>query len=554
MSNFLKSKQSYLEIRTALYEEIKKRYTDADKVFTPASPYGQIIDILSSFQENWLYFLDDIANELNIQLAQRQESIYALASLTGHTPTRTLAASGEIAIKFKAPQETIRGRFANFKDKMRLRCENNNLEYFLEIPNTTGDTKIDILTNNQYKFRITQGTYQTSTFVGNGEPLSSFTIPSKRIIDNDRIYVTVNGENWHKIESLYDMNKDSKHFIVKSNFDGGIYILFGNSHFGKIPPVGTKIEVSYVISEGFGGNINNSNQVTFKFIENTTTELDEDLDLNEICDIKISTAIILGSDEEDTNFTKNIAPYMSKSFVLANPNNYKHFLSRFDFLSNIEAWQLNDNLNEFYLFLIPKIMKYIDNPIDYFNIPISKFTLSADYENAILDYLVKSQRQFISTELKFVKGVITKYVINVFVRIFDDIPESIIVSNIHDAIANYFVNNTRRDRIPKSDVVSIIESVNGIDSVNISFVSERNEKAILNGFYSINGVRLDLAVNQNPNLGLDDFGDIVIERNEIPIIRGDFYDRNNNYFNSGLTKSGYGAINIFVRERIKRPI
>jgi len=553
--NFLKSRASYIQIQTALYEKIKKQYEDADKIFTPASPYGQILDILASFQENWLFFLDDIANEANIKLANRLESVYGLASLSGHNPTRSIAANGLVSIKFKKLDESIRGKFAIVSDKIKLRCENNNLQYFLEIPNVLGETRLDMLTNDTYTYNIIQGVIETSTLLGTGESLTSFEIPSKQVIDNDRIYVTINGENWTKIESLYDMNANSKHFIVKTNMDGGVTVLFGNGYFGKIPTVGSLIEISYVVSDGFNGNINNvSNSTTFKFVDNTITELGEDLDLNSIAIVSMKTPIILGSDSEDVELTKLIAPYMSKSFVLANANNYKHFLSRFDFLSTIEVWNTDVNENVFYMFLTPKILKYIENPLDYYSLPTNKIVLSAEYENAILEYIIKSQRQLVSTELKFVKGIVTKYVANVYLRVFDDVPESLIISTIHNSIANYFLENTRRDRIPKSDLIKVVESISGVDSVNFSFTSERNEKAIIDGFYIKNGVRIDLAPLENPQIGLDEFGDILIQQTEIPIIRGDFYDRFNNYYNSGIVKNGYGCLNVFIKEKIKRTL
>jgi hypothetical protein len=103
-------------------------------------------------------------------------------------------------------------------------------------------------------------------------------------------------------------------------------------------------------------------------------------------------------------------------------------------------------------------------------------------------------------------------------------------------------------------LIKVVESISGVDSVNFSFTSERNEKAIIDGFYIKNGVRIDLAPLENPQIGLDEFGDILIQQTEIPIIRGDFYDRFNNYYNSGIVKNGYGCLNVFIKEKIKRTL
>ena len=67
---------------------------------------------------------------------------------------------------------------------------------------------------------------------------------------------------------------------------------------------------------------------------------------------------MFGSDSEDPTFTRLIAPYASNSFVLANPNNYIYYLSKYDFWSFIDAYNTKDDEyldddNIIYLFLFP---------------------------------------------------------------------------------------------------------------------------------------------------------------------------------------------------------
>ena len=55
--------------------------------------------------------------------------------------------------------------------------------------------------------------------------------------------------------------------------------------------------------------------------------------------------------------------------------------------------------------------------------------------------------------------------------------------------------------------------------------------------------------DEDPNLGLDKFGDIKLKRTEIGIIKGGFYDRNNNYYEEYPTTTGLGCINIFFLDK-----
>jgi hypothetical protein len=63
--------------------------------------------------------------------------------------------------------------------------------------------------------------------------------------------------------------------------------------------------------------------------------------------------------------------------------------------------------------------------------------------------------------------------------------------------------------------------------------------------------RINLTTGEDPGLGLDDFGDIRIDDNEIVVIRGDWYDRNNNYYEEFPDDNLLSSLNIFFKEGIK---
>ena len=61
-------------------------------------------------------------------------------------------------------------------------------------------------------------------------------------------------------------------------------------------------------------------------------------------------------------------------------------------------------------------------------------------------------------------------------------------------------------------------------------------------------VQVDPTYQPNLTLGLDPvLGDIVFEPNEIPIIRGGWYDRNGVYFSTSMNDMSLKSINIIKK-------
>jgi hypothetical protein len=165
-----------------------------------------------------------------------------------------------------------------------------------------------------------------------------------------------------------------------------------------------------------------------------------------------------------------------------------------------------------------------------------------------LKYLEKSGSKLVSTDIKIIDPVIIKYVINLSIIVFDDVPVELIKSDIYSSLGLYFINNTRRNRIPKSDLIKIIEEVKGVDSVAVTIVGELNEAA----------------KSANPGaalIGLDDYNDIIITDGQLPIIRGGFSDRFGNQYASGIgpvdptgVLNPLGAVNIRITDIVPRQL
>jgi hypothetical protein len=204
------------------------------------------------------------------------------------------------------------------------------------------------------------------------------------------------------------------------------------------------------------------------------------------------------------------------------------------FLDSLDSRVLN-------LFLIPDIRKTFKIGQDYFNSDLDKFILTEYQKNQLLQYIEKSGSKLISTDIKIIDPAISKYVLNISIIAFDDVDKSIIKKDIQNSVGTFFIQNTRRNRIPKSDLIKLIEEVNGVDSVSITIVSEKNEKNFIStGLNQLNG--------------LDEFNDIICTDFELPIIRGGFRDRFGNFYSEGLSNEELGSLNVSVKQIVQRPI
>jgi hypothetical protein len=566
-----------------MYEDsvsyLNRAYQNFSKVFTPASPFGQLLSVMTNIGELIMYYITDAANENNILTANNLESIYGLAALAGHNPTRPVSAIGEIRMKFKpGKQADFPGAYILVANKTILKNTANGIKYTLRFP---GDyVRIEKNNVNFTHASIVQGVFESQRVVGTGGSLQSFNLITPGFVDNDNIRVFVNGEQWQIYESLYDMSKDTKGVLVRTGLSGGIDIFFGNGYFGKIPDFGSFIDIEYLVTVGSDGNTsNNSEPVVFRFDESGRDINGDEVDLNEFLLIETSKNPTLGSNEEDPSFTKLIAPLASKSFVLANPENYIYFLSKFNYFSYIDAFNQTDDDyldddNVIYLFLLPDISRKVSTDEDYFSLPLNEFTLTNTQKTLIKTAINESGRQETSTEIQFVDPAIKRYAINVVLRTIEGYDVGIIRNQIRTVFNQYFLNVKRRDKIPKSDLIALVENIKGVDSVNVFFVSEENEMAIRNGYYikrtykvsptipflqegegnkkryvffnkELIETRINLLSGQDPNLGLDEFGDISIGLTELAVIRGGWKDRDGVYYEETPVEGKASSLSIY---------
>jgi hypothetical protein len=515
-----KNRAKISDLLSQTFELIQARYGMSNQLFTVASVWGQIIFVLDNISQFILFFIEDSITELNINTATRESSVYGLATLAGHNPTRSISAKGEVDIKWNGKNfEDIGGSAVLIPKNSQLKCLNNGKVYLLKFPQEY--TRLNLEPLVKLTCSIMEGNINTNQYTGNGSKLQSYNISARGTssIENFEVSVKVNGVEWKKYDSLYDIPRNGLGYLVRSSIISGIDVFFGNDDFGYSPPAGSVIQINYLESTGASGNIlvEDSGQAIFSFNSDGTDLFGNSVTLSDVLQVTCTIAPQMGANQESIDLTRLIAPKTSRSFVLANPTNYITFFEKFGQFSIIEAFTTFDDQyisddNIIYLILVPDISLTLKSNESYFDIPVSRFKLTNPQRDRIYQLLDESGQKIVTTEVKILDPVMKKYVVNIAITIFEGNDPNTIKSQIVNILSNYFLNIRRRDKIPRSDLIASIESINGIDSVSLYFVSEANEAAKVQS-------------PNSPDTGFDEFGDILMGKDEIVIISGGSWSR-----------------------------
>lgn len=587
MAEFKFLKTSRIKTREMIEDTqsyISRIYGRAGELFTSASPFAQILKVIQELTSFVFYYIEDATVEQNILTAQHKESVYGLSRLAGHDPFRGSSAFGEIKIRLNTSAlDVIAGDAINIHPNSSILMNANGLNYMMR---TNSDKfRIDKNNSDYIYIPIVQGTIENQTVTGTGEKFQSFNIITGGMTDHNEVKVSVNSVPWERFDSLYDMKVGTKGYIVKTGISGGLDIYFGNGSFGEVPMEGASIQIEYLLTDGVNGNMLDAKDLTFRFIDDAFDSVGNSYDLNNLLEASVTIAPKLGANSEDIELTKLIAPLQSHSFVLATPDNYEAFLSQYGMFSYLDAYNTSDDgyLDDdsvVYLFMVPDVKNKLNKSEDYFNLDINEFTFSEDENNAILELIEKSGRQMVTSEVKITEPSVQYFRMDIKVRYFEGFDKTSIYNDIRSTISNYLMNITRRDRLPKSDIIALLENVNGIDSVNVRFVSKAEEDARRNGYYVSETVTVTPSTPVLEDIGngkqryvffkrtvntenvtfeagaalpenvinLDSFGDILLEKDEIALFRGGWEDRDGNTVTDDALLGEMGALSIYFDE------
>lgn len=235
-----------------------KDYLRANSEFTDfdfeGSNFSILIDLLAYNSYITAYNSNMAVNEMFLESATLRENVVSLVRNIGYLPRSKR--SSRALINFSVDMSQTNARTVKLLAGQVALGAVTNGNYIFSIPEdittpvTDGVATFDNL-------QIYEGVYLTSTFiVDESQTNQRFVLPNIGV-DTTTIRVKVTNqvtETYNQYDTLLNIGKDSRIFLIQEVGDTKYEIKFGDNIIGKKPSNGSRIEVSYIVTNGSSGN------------------------------------------------------------------------------------------------------------------------------------------------------------------------------------------------------------------------------------------------------------------------------------------------------------
>jgi hypothetical protein len=509
--------------------------TGSQKSINKNTVFGQLMTVVSGIAHNIMLYIEDSLVEQNKYTAQRKKSVLGLAAQSGYQPSYGKAAGVWVRIAHKVnnrvPLDVI------VAEHQKILCSQNGLYYNLVLNKAATTIKCDTNLVSEYIYAV-QGQFDIQRFTATGGSLYVQNMKFTGYIDTDYITVKVNDEEWEQVASLYDMAPDQKAYAIRYNPVSGIDIIFGNDINGRIIGQGDVIEVSYLLHDGESGNIDVKESGYFLFADKLKDVAGEEVDGNTCFDISFASedAVAAGANPESITKIRQMIGFNTRSLVLSDSNAYKAFLNKFSFVGYNRTWSEPGSLVVNSL-VMRNYQLDMQSGEDYFDLRPNQFSLSDIQKASIQNAILASGAQLAGTTYNIIDIELCKYACYLYIKLKDSSTDkSLITTQIRTLVGEFFGDIQSDSYIPKSDIINLIkDNIDEVDGVNCYFLSERNETALqtrmyqdtqyifdpVTGTYRTKTSTVRLVSGENPMLGLDAHGNIVVDAdNQFPVLMG----------------------------------
>ena len=525
----------YTEFQNQVRVYLSKTLKNYDENYGNNTILGQLINVLGSAVQNVLLYIEDGLTEQNKFTVQRKKSIYSLAQLGGYNPSLGKAAS--CMVRMMVQPNNYNAYSIIVPNKTKLICSYNGLKYNIVLPQEAITFAISDDISNKY-LQVVEGSFETQSFMVYGGQLYTQTVLFNGDIDIDYLEVKVNDELWEQKDSLYDMDPDGKQYVVKTSLSKGIDILFGNEQFGRALKLNDKVDVTYLVHDGEIGNIESDEDVYFSFEDEIKDAAGGSINGNEVFVIKLAdtNSVSGGTYSESAQKVKEMIGYNSRALVLADPKNYKVFLNRFSFVGYNRTWSEEGSLIVNSI-VLRNYKQMLERGSDYFNLNRSHLFLSEAQKQSVKNCIANSGQQLAGVTYNIINPEVCRYAAYVYLKMKDvQYDKTSVEQAIRDAVGDFFTNLESDIFIPKSDLIAVIKGASdAIDGVDVYFLGEKNEQAIIDkkyinktytfnpskGMYDLSEETVYVADGENPGIGFDEYGNIYLDNNDqFPVLMG----------------------------------
>ena len=291
------------------------------------SNFSILIDTLAYNSYITAYNTNMAVNESFIDSATLRENVVSLARNIGYVPRSKKSAVATVS--FNVDVSSISAQQVKLNAGLVALGSVQGGNYTFSIPEdiTVTPTSDGLASFNNIS--IYEGNYLTKTFVVDSSQTNQRYILPNANIDTSSIRVEVSDSSgiltYNAYTNIFDVNSESRLFLVQEVDDEKYQIMFGDNVLGKKPANGAVITVTYIVTNGNDGN----NAANFTF-SGRLTYISGGVDV----DITSNTSLLTtmqssenGDSIESIANIKYLAPRVYASqYRAVTPNDYKSLI------------------------------------------------------------------------------------------------------------------------------------------------------------------------------------------------------------------------------------
>ena len=320
-SQFTNLDFSTLRAQIKDYLRSNSNFTDFD---FEGSNFSILIDTLAYNSYITSYNTNMAVNESFIDSATLRENVVSLARNIGYVPRSKKSAVARVSFNVDTSASNALSVKLNAGLVALGNVQGGNFIFSVpeDITVTPNSNKIASFNN----ISIYEGTYLTKSFqVISSQTNQRFILPNSNIdASSIRVEVEENGSilTYNAYANIFDVNSESRLFLVQEIDDEKYQIMFGDGVLGKKPGNGAKITVSYIVTNGENGNGAANFNFSGTLTSNTGATILEGISL--LTTIQSSEN---GDSIESIDNVKYLAPRVYASqYRAVTPNDYKSLI------------------------------------------------------------------------------------------------------------------------------------------------------------------------------------------------------------------------------------